>query len=1849
MARKKRTLFALLLSLVCAASLFAAVACSDNGETTAETYSVTYAAGAEDATGSVPVESYAAGTPFVLRDVDTFTRPGYTFTQWSDGTSLHDAGDMYTMPAHDVTFTAQWEENVVQPAPEGAEQVSEIAQSTLVTRNGSAAANWFAEYTDAGLHVTAWVADTATYTNASNVYSSDAVEVIFANVANVNGYTENTVSVIVTAGGLSLVRNLYQGTTATIQGLTTSAAYLTIDGTTLAGWRVEITMPYAAIGVTQADKDAALALGLINASNAGDAEVVYEQSLSTDPELVRTYIALTADNTFEENYYAVDRSFWGSAGGMQAANSWDTTHDNGEDDAYIAMTGNAGDNFIYMRQTGDYTTYYAEVQLTVQEVMQKADGTGYDGYPKFGMTLFSSNGTNGVFYFVDAQDDPDGNEGPAAPDGVLNGDAINVGYNVRANGAWGSSWTIAGNLGTGATSGDYQNGNYITLGIYRQGSAVRLLVDGESVAVLHDIGIEAGESAYIGLASFNLSLRATGYQIVTDPAELAQYEIEVAQPPLKDIDGSLSDWTKAEKSNPFIIPSTDGSSVTVYAAMDANGINIFYDVYHKDHKTTEANWWMNTNVEFRLGGDAQKQYAVAANGTRVNIEEEYSYMATTQEGSLYHTVAEIFIPYTEVNGYGASSASIPANFYFKVGNMYGNPWYTGDWWRATDGNDQQGTLITRSGIKGGSAKNIDGSADDWDDAAWTTSGRSQWAAVLEEDGLYVIVRLSQADISPDRAFVSGADGSGDAQWWLNQNIEVQTSDNVRPAKVIYMNGAAYHTGYINDAAAVYTAGADDANDTLVFEFYIALENLLGVNADTNELRLTFGGQLFADATSTTNVWQTYASNALVLRDGYHAVSFDGVAENEPSLLIVAVGSAVGTLPQAAERSGYTFDGWYVNDQKIDATYEPAGNVTAVARYSPVAPVITFSSGAANDTTTTAPTATPVWNADDGAYTLTLPANTYVYEGYAFQLWSVQIGSGAAANYEAEAEITLAPGSTVTITAIWAQDGNQMFTVSFDIGFTGVNVEKPSSVQVEEGTAIGTNLPAAPARNDTYIEFLGWFYGENLETPLTADTVVNSDITATAKWQTIITAQTAIDYLFLGDSFISTQFWYTYGATFGTGAANIGIPRSTAGDWLETLSSATDSGTILQYNPGKIIIHIGINDVDDDHLSDEATIARLTTLFAGLQEIYPNATIYYISLIPNVEFQANTATYEAVNAWVKTQKDIEYIDYEQYITTDENDVAEMQWFSDDGLHPGVDGYALFHRAILQALDLDYTTTAAGLGDTTASGAPSYAHSASWQNDSETQIWHNTDSGQGAEFKLMISEAYGATLYAEAQLSIAGMYNDEANGKAGLAISSPTVTYFFYIDLSDRANPGGYTNHWGSVAYRPEVQNGKNWVYPEDDSGAFRPFGGNGYANLGDDVAFDHNTNPDAYIRLGVAKVNDVLYFFSGDTLIGSFGASMFAADEEVAVSVLGFNTNMYVKGATVITDAEQINAKLPAAHEKTIDGSMSDWEETDKTNPVVMTGAGGKGATVYATLGSDGMYIFYDVNHGAYITNHKAWHENSNVEIRVGSGATQFFYSANGDHVGFATGDVYMKTVQEGGLYHTVVEAFIPFTHGDLAGYSANSAYVPAGFAWKTLGDLGGTICYISEDWWRADDLANRLVLVTSNGIRKAAPTAKAIDGSDGDWAGASWTTSAGTQEGVTAQYAALLADDGLYFIIRITAASIDINKQETSGWHLNTNLEFFSTDNSYTGRIVAFGGDLYYTGMFDAVAQSFTDGETEDVWTVELFIANEHMKNVTSSTQSISINFGGQLYGGSYGSWQNYARGITVTRSAAAE
>jgi uncharacterized repeat protein (TIGR02543 family) len=47
---------------------------------------------------------------------------------------------------------------------------------------------------------------------------------------------------------------------------------------------------------------------------------------------------------------------------------------------------------------------------------------------------------------------------------------------------------------------------------------------------------------------------------------------------------------------------------------------------------------------------------------------------------------------------------------------------------------------------------------------------------------------------------------------------------------------------------------------------------------------------------------------------------------------VTEGAAVGELPAGKEVAGYTFSGWYDGSTKVDETYEPAGDVTLVAKW-----------------------------------------------------------------------------------------------------------------------------------------------------------------------------------------------------------------------------------------------------------------------------------------------------------------------------------------------------------------------------------------------------------------------------------------------------------------------------------------------------------------------------------------------------------------------------------------------------------------------------------------------------------------------------------------------------------------------------------------------------------------------------------------------------------------------------------------------------------------------------------------------------------------------------------------------------
>lgn len=730
-----------------------------------------------------------------------------------------------------------------------------------------------------------------------------------------------------------------------------------------------------------------------------------------------------------------------------------------------------------------------------------------------------------------------------------------------------------------------------------------------------------------------------------------------------------------------------------------------------------------------------------------------------------------------------------------------------------------------------------------------------------------------------------------------------------------------------------------------------------------------------------------------------------------------------------------------------------------------------------------------------------------------------------------------------------------------------------------------------------------------------------------------------DYLFLGDSYIDTAFWYNYENQFkNLSAVNMGVGGTKVGYWTDLVEVVN-----TMYNPGKIVFHIGVNDIDDGNTTGEATIERLKTMFAAYKAAFPDAEIYYVTIEHNMMFPQKWAEYDVVNEWVKTLEDIRVIDMANLITEDAGEGNTQHWFSADGLHYGVDGYALFNREVCRTLGIARMETADGLGDVTVANAPAFAYSAGWV---ETDgVWHNAGNSYnrvGAESQLFISESYATDFYAEVEISVARCYADDALPKTGIALRSATGTYFYALDCQKGANNNGthYTNTWGNLWYRSEVRN-RNWtgeLYKD-------------YQFLYDGK-YDYNTD-NAFKKLAVAKVGRDLYLFADDKVV-NFYPDAYGADEKVAAAVFTFNMEAYAKNASAITEAAALKAKLDSfqIYENEgmrADGSMDDWTEEQKSNPYVIPATDGRSVTIYATKGADGIYVFFDAIHNTFKTDGE-WHQATNVELKFNDGK-QRFASATRQNSRWEVNTRQINaskfvSVAENGKQHTKAELFISYSCID--GVDRNTEVVPMGFAWKTGGEEGNV--WATGDYWygpEADpNFTTKLVLVTDNGIKMSTETVRKIDGDLKDW-GALTQSATSTR----AAWAAHLGEDGLYLAVKLTQEDITGDRKYSGGecWK-NQNLEFQATDTMYQARVIMYNGQCYHTGGITDAAMTFVqNADGDDVWIVEMFIANEAMKNVNSSTASVAVKLGGQLFASTDAAdanvWNMYMDNITVNRA----
>ena len=125
---------------------------------TQNNYSVTYALG--DGTGTTPTEtSKHYGDKFYLHDGETdITAPtGQEFAGWNDGTSTYNGGVQYTMPAENITLTAQWRAATTKSAINYAElKGADNSANPTEYAEGIGIASFEPLSDVAGFHFTGW-------------------------------------------------------------------------------------------------------------------------------------------------------------------------------------------------------------------------------------------------------------------------------------------------------------------------------------------------------------------------------------------------------------------------------------------------------------------------------------------------------------------------------------------------------------------------------------------------------------------------------------------------------------------------------------------------------------------------------------------------------------------------------------------------------------------------------------------------------------------------------------------------------------------------------------------------------------------------------------------------------------------------------------------------------------------------------------------------------------------------------------------------------------------------------------------------------------------------------------------------------------------------------------------------------------------------------------------------------------------------------------------------------------------------------------------------------------------------------------------------------------------------------------------------------------------------------------------------------------------------------------------------------------------------------------------------------------------------------------------------------------
>ncbi|MBQ7354051.1 MAG: TFIIB-type zinc ribbon-containing protein [Clostridia bacterium] len=132
--------------------------------------------------------------------------------------------------------------------------------------------------------------------------------------------------------------------------------------------------------------------------------------------------------------------------------------------------------------------------------------------------------------------------------------------------------------------------------------------------------------------------------------------VSASAAPAITVDGDLSDWAGVHTLSVVGSGEWEGKKVTIYGVLGEDGLYMAADAYHAKFTTDQGDWWMNTNFEFFVNknGNRDNQCWVSAKGytadnpvPTTSHEKMVAKMTNEKVGDLYHTTVEVFMAYSD--------------------------------------------------------------------------------------------------------------------------------------------------------------------------------------------------------------------------------------------------------------------------------------------------------------------------------------------------------------------------------------------------------------------------------------------------------------------------------------------------------------------------------------------------------------------------------------------------------------------------------------------------------------------------------------------------------------------------------------------------------------------------------------------------------------------------------------------------------------------------------------------------------------------------------------------------------------------------------------------------------------------------------------------------------------------------------------------------------------------------------------------------------------------------------------------------------------------------------------------------